>query len=311
MKILVTGGTGFIGGHLIPKLVQRGHDVYALHRYVTGRYVLGKNVKSVYADLKDYSAVEGAVKLVQPEVVIHLASISPVAYSYDHPQEVTRINYLGLVNLAEAVRINCENIQHFIAAGTSEEYGNQTTFPIKETARLKPNSPYAVAKVAATKYLQYMYDAYEFPITVCRPFNTYGRTDNFHFVTERILTQMLLEEKEIRLGDPKPMRDLLYVDDHVNAYLEIVDADNRMAAIGEIFNFCTGVGYSIENLVKHCAEATGWTGEVVWHTIPVRPLDIHTLIGDNEKAGKYLGWKPETSLDTGLTKTIDNLKQKE
>lgn len=303
-KILVTGATGFIGQKLVPRLVEQGYDVTVMHRYVTGRYRLGENVKAVFADLKDYSGVERAVKVIHPDRVINLAAISPVSYSYDHPQEVTLINYIGVINIAEACRLNVPRFKQFIQAGTSEEYGNHQSFPLHEDYPKYPNSPYAVAKTAATKYLEYMHQGYDFPMTVMRPFNTYGRSDNTHFVTERILSQMLRGEKEIRLGDPEPVRDLMYVDDHVEGYLAALGNPN---ALGHDFNLCTGKGYTIETLVKHCAKVVGWKGDVVWNTIPVRPLDIHTLIGSNTKAYKLLGWKYKVPLKEGLQKTINSL----
>lgn len=304
-RILISGATGFIASHLIPRLVE-DYDVYALNRYVTGRFVMGENVKTVFADLRDQSAVERAVKVVHPDIVIHLAAISAVSYSYDHPQEVTRINYVGLINLAEAIRKNVENFRQFIAAGTSEEYGNQTEFPIEESAHLHPNSPYAVSKAASSLYLQYMRDAYDFPITIMRAFNTYGRKRNMHFVTERILTQMIAGEKEIRLGDPEPVRDLLYVDDHVNGYLRAI---GKKQALGEIFNICTGEGVTISKLVSLCKDVTGWDGDVKWNTIPRRPLDIQTLIGNGNKAAMTLGWIPKVPLRTGLDRTADHWKK--
>jgi len=300
MRILVTGGTGFIGSHLIPKLLEEGHEVYSLERYVTGRYVLGE-VKAVFADLRDSFAVRKVVREVMPEVVIHLASISPVAYSYDHPQEVFETNTMGTINLAEACLREVHHFEHFLFAGTSEEYGNQDTFPITENAELRPNSPYAVSKVAADKYLQYMRDAYGFPVTILRPFNTYGRKDNTHFVVERTITQMLKGEI-VRLGDPTPVRDFLYIDDHVEAYLACL---NNEKAKGEVFNFCTGRGVSIKELVELISRLIGFKGEIKWSTIPARPLDIKKLVGSYEKAKRVLGWEPKVPLEEGLKRTIE------
>lgn len=303
-RILLTGATGFIGPRLSEKLVKNGYDVWWLLRYVTGRYVLGEGVKTVFADIKDYNGVMQAMRLVRPHRIIHLAAISPVAYSYEHPMEVTETNYQGTIHLAEAARKEAPELKQFLFAGTSEEYGNQERFPIRENAHIYPNSPYAIAKAASTLYLEYMRDAYKFPITVCRPFNTYGRTKNLHFVTERIISQMLRGERKVKLGDPDAVRDLMYVDDHVNAYMKCLCSK----AIGEVFNFCTGEGYTIMELVDLIAEYTDWVGKVVWHTIPQRPLDIHTLIGDNTKAKTKLKWKPHNSLHMGLAKTINDLK---
>jgi len=303
VKILVTGGSGFIGNHLTPKLVDLGHDVYSLERYVTGRYVLGKQrmVKTFFGDLRDHFAIRKIICEVQPEAVIHLASISPVSYSYDHPIEVIETNFLGTVNLAEPCLRRVPHFKHFLYAGTSEEYGNHGNVPLKETAELRPNSPYAVSKVAADKYLQYMRDAYDFPVTILRNFNTYGRKNNAHFVVERTIVQML-KEKTVGLGDPTPIRDFMYVDDHVNSYLTCLENEK---AIGEIFNFCTGRGVSIAQVVELIKQFTGFESEIIWNTIPERPLDIAVLVGDYSKAKRILGWEPKFTLEEGLRLTVD------
>lgn len=301
MKVLVTGGSGFIGAELLPKLVELGHEVCSLERYVTGRYVLGARTDTVFGDLRDGFSIRKLVKDTQPEAVIHLAAISPVAYSYDHPQEVFEVNALGTINLAEACSREVPNFKHFLYAGTSEEYGNQDKFPVSEDAELRPNSPYSVSKVAADKYLQYMRAAYDFPVTVLRPFNTYGRKDNTHFVVERTITQML-QGKTVRLGDPTPKRDFLYVDDHVDAYLTCL---NNPKANGEVFNFCTGRDISIKGLIELISKLTGFKGKIQWNTIPARPLDIKKLLGSYEKAKRVLGWRPKYTLEEGLKKTIE------
>jgi nucleoside-diphosphate-sugar epimerase len=306
-KVLVTGATGFIGYHLIPELVQQNYKVYALERYMTGRYIQGKNqVDTLYADLNDHATIQKLIRTLQPEYVIHLAAISPVAYSYEHPFEVMETNFNASMNLAEAChRYNPELVQ-FLAAGTSEEYGIQHFFPIKETADLRPNSPYAVSKVAMDRYLQYLRDAYQFPMTLLRPFNTYGRKRNTHFVVERIMSQMLNDESVVKLGDPHPTRDLMYVSDHVQAYLTCLGNEK---ALQRTFNFCTGTGTSILDLSEHIRDLTGYGGRIEWNTLPPRPLDIEVLIGDNSKALEVLDWKPKVGLMEGLKKVYSFLKE--
>jgi len=300
-KILVTGGSGFIGSHLVSQLTARDHEVYSLERHVTGRYVLGLARRTiVYGNLQDSFVIRKIVREIQPEAVFHLAAISPVAYSYDHPQEVLEVNTLGTINLAEACLREVPRFKHFLYAGTSEEYGNQTKFPIKEDAELRPNSPYSVSKVASDKYIQYMRDAYDFPVTVLRPFNTYGRKGDAHFVIERAITQML-KNKKIVLGDPTPTRDFMYVDDHVNAYLTCLDNEK---AIGGVFNFCTGRGITIRKLASLLAKLTDFDGKIIWGAIPARPLDIQKLVGSCEKAKRVLGWRPKYTLEKGLKLTV-------
>ena len=305
-KVLLTGASGFIGGQVLNNLMKTDYDVYALERYVTGRYVLGasRKVKTVYGDLREYALVRKVIREIQPDYVLHIAAISPVSYSYDHPFEVIDTNFNGTVNLAEACLNEAPNFKQFIFASTSETYGNGPV-PRKEDTPQHPNSPYAVSKVSAEKYLRYLWDAYKFPVTILRNFNTYGRKDNTHFVVERITVQML-SGKEVRLGDPDPIRDLMYVDDHANSYLTCL-ANKK--AIGEIFNFCTGKGWLIKDLAEKIAIKTNYNNKIVWSTVPQRQLDIKELVGDYSKANKLLGWSPKYDLDKGLDLTVDYWKK--
>jgi nucleoside-diphosphate-sugar epimerase len=309
MRVLVTGATGFVGGRLLERLSEmKGYDLYSLQRYVTGRYVLGadRGVKVVFCDLRDQFAVRCTVREVQPEIVIHLASISPVSYSYDHPNEVMDTNLSGTINLAEACLREVPHLKHFLFASTSETFGNGP-LPKREDTPQAPNSPYSVSKHAAEKYVLYMWDAYKFPVTVLRPFNTYGRRDNTHFLVERMLVQML-QSGDVRLGDPTPERDLLFIDDHVDAYL--VCLAKPEASIGQAFNFCTGEKMTVLSLAEKLRDMTGFRGQIVWNTIPRRPLDIQVLYGDAVKAKSVLGWDARVSLEDGLRRTMDFWRKK-
>ena len=309
MRVLVTGATGFVGGRLLERLSEmKGYDLYSLQRYVTGRYVLAadRGVKVVFCDLRDQFAVRCAVREVQPEVVIHLASISPVSYSYDHPNEVMDTNLSGTINLAESCLREVPHLKHFLFASTSETFGNGP-LPKREDTPQAPNSPYSVSKHAAEKYVLYMWDAYKFPVTVLRPFNTYGRRDNTHFLVERMLVQML-QGGDVRLGDPTPERDLLFIDDHVDAYLACLGKPE--ASIGQAFNFCTGEKMTVLSLAEKLRDMTGFRGQIVWNTIPRRPLDIQVLYGDAAKAKSVLGWDARVSLEDGLRRTMDFWRKK-
>ncbi len=309
MRILVTGATGFVGSRLLERLAEiGGHDLYSLQRYVTGRYVLSADhgVKVVFCDLRDQFAVKCSLREVQPEVVFHLAAISPVSYSYDHPNEVLDANLTGTVNLAECCLREVPHFKHFLFASTSETYGNGPV-PKREDTPQAPNSPYSVSKHAAEKYILYMWDAYKFPATVLRPFNTYGRRDNTHFLVERMIVQMLRGDV-VKLGDSTPERDLLYIDDHVDAYLTCMTKPE--ASIGQAFNFCTGEKHTVRDLAENLRDLTGFRGQILWDTIPRRPLDIQVLYGDAAKAKSVLGWQVKVSLEEGLRRTVDFWRKK-
>ena len=303
LRVLMTGVTGTIGSQLADEMSRKGEEVHSLERYVTGRYSLDRsgNVRVVNGDLRDFSAIRHIVQEVQPEIVVHLAATSPVAYSYDHPHEVMETNLMGTINLAEACRTLVPHLKQFLFASTSETYGNGPLPKTEKTIQI-PNSPYAVSKVAAERYLGYLRDAYEFPVTILRPFNTYGRKTNKHFVVERMIVQMLSGNR-VRLGDPSAVRDFLFIDDHVEAYLACI---NKPKAIGQTFNFCTGKRISIRELSKKLTVMTGFKGQVHWHQTPARPLDIKRLVGSYDKAREVLGWRPEVDLDSGLERTVDH-----
>ncbi len=241
---------------------------------------------------------------MKPDYVIHLAALSAVSFSYEHPIEVSEVNYLGSINLAEACYKEVPDFKQFITAGTSEMYGmtlKSSKQKLTEQSPLLPNSPYAVAKTAFSYYLKYMHMAYKFPYTEMRPFNSYGRKTNKHFFIERTITQMLTQDK-VYLGDPDAIRDWLYVDEHVDGYLKAI---NNKKAIGEAINLSTGIGYTTKQTAELIAKLTNFKGKIIWNSTPPRPLDAKILIGDITKAKKILNWEPKIDLEQGLKKTIN------
>ena len=306
-KIVITGGTGFIGSELIEKL-HKDHEIYALCRNVTDRKILlPKEVGIVWGDLIDGHFLHKTLKDINPEIVVHLASPSSVAYSHRHAQEAAEIIYMGTINLQKACE-GLSNLEKFIFAGTSEEYGNQTKFPIREdNTQLLPNQPYAIAKVAADHYLNYCKESMGFPAVILRPFNSYGRIKNFSFVTESIISQMLTQPKVI-LGDPTPIRDLLYVEDHVKGYIKTIETPYETLENVRAINLCTGIGTSIKELAEKIQKYTEFKGEIIWN-VKTRPTEISKLVGDWHNAFSYLGWRPQTSLDEGLVLTINKIRE--
>jgi len=307
-KILLTGTTGFIGKHLRDDLKVMGYDVYSLERYVTGR--IGKTLpyekNTYFTDLTDVYSMNKAMQDIKPEIVIHLGAMTAVAYSYAHYWETLNINFMGTANLAE-ICTKIPEVEQFIYASSAEVYGVSPNLLKKETdTNLSPNSPYSVSKYASEQYLMYLHKAYGFPVTIFRPFNSYGRKEDRWFVVERIITQMLSGDK-CYLGDPEPIRDFLYLYDQLNAYVHAID---NPKAIGEIFNISSGVGISIKDLADKIKNLIGWDGEIIWQSLPKRALDIHTLIGDNLKIKDVLGVPEPYSLDDGLELTIDYWKEK-
>jgi dTDP-glucose 4,6-dehydratase len=220
--------------------------------------------------------------------------------------ETTETNYLGTINLYEACRSKANNFIQAIQASTSEVYGmtlQNKDKKLTEDSPLRPNSPYAVSKVAVEYFLKYLKMAYDFPYTILRPYNSYGRVANRFFYIESVITQMLTES-EVRLGDPDAVRDWLYVDDHTDGYMKAL---GNKKAIGETIQLCTGKGYTTKETAELIAKLTKFKGKVIWNSTPRRPLDARILIGDNSKARKLLGWTPKYSLEEGLKKTISYL----
>ena len=312
MKVLVTGVTGFVGSKLANRLLEEGYDVWGLARFTASgvpKYI--QEVKTYTADLTDPYSIAQAIKTIRPDIVFHLGAITPVSMSYYQPKLYMETNYFGTINLVEAITKFCENFELFVYASTSEVYGNQKEFPIKESATPKPNTPYAISKLSGEYYCNiYAREAFDFPCIVARPFNTYNRshTGQTHFVIEKIITNMLRGVETLTLGDPNPIRDFIFIDDVIEGYMSILRKfQEDDSIIGEVFNLSTGRGVTIKQLVEIAKKVTGWDGEVIWNT-HVRPADIKILIGDNSRAKDMLKWSPKYDLEEGLKKTAEDWK---
>jgi nucleoside-diphosphate-sugar epimerase len=315
-RLLITGVNGFIG----QALAEEFHEDYE----VWGAYESVDSMESaanpqipadhrVLMNLKNMEMVEAAVKEVQPVNVIHLAARSEVADSFDNYLEVADINFVGTVRLAEALRAHVPNLQLLVFASTMETYGDCDSWqPANEDTPQCPKAPYAVAKVAAEKYLLYMNAAYTFPATILRQTNTYGRHDNDFFIVERILTQMIAGGP-VNLGVSHPFRNFLYIDDLVALYRAVLKGDPEEKDLewkhwdtsGEVFVTGPDNALSIGALVEMCAQVTGYDGPVNWDTIPARPGEVYRLNSYAGKAKAILSWEPKVGLLAGLKLTAE------
>ena len=317
MKVLITGILGFIGSNLAEKLVSDGDEVYGLVRRVANRNldVLGETIKDltlVSGDITDYASTRNALKISNPDLVFHLAALSPVRDSFERPFEYQQANFAGTMNVAHALlELPDSQKRKLIAASTAEVYGIQGDKPLKETLTLRPSSPYAVTKAAADLYLQMMFNSFDLHGTVMRPTNSYGRKFEHNFMVEYLITQMLQDES-LYIGAPDSVRDYMYVDDHVNAYVLVA---KNPRANGQVYNVGTGVGVTNRQLAELIAKKVGYDVKKVKFGsyppgYPFRPLssDQPYLVLDSTKIKKDVNWSPKYNLSEGLDKIIAYLK---
>jgi GDP-mannose 4,6-dehydratase len=318
MKVLITGILGFIGSHLAQRMVEDGNEVYGLVRRVASRNLdpLGQVIKDitlVSGDITDYASTRNALKNANPDIIFHLAALSPVRDSFERPFEYQQANFTGTMNIAHALQeLPDAGKRKVLAASTAEVYGIQGDQPLKETLPLKPSSPYSVTKAAGDMYIQMMFNSFNLHGTVMRPTNSYGRKFERNFMVEYLATKMLKGES-IYIGAPDSIRDYMYVDDHVNAYAL---AAKNPKADGQVYNAGTGIGVSNRQLAELIAQKVGYEIKKIKFGsyppgYPLRPLasDQPYLVLDATKIHKEINWIPKYNLSEGLDKTIAYLKQ--
>ena len=300
MKIFMTGWQGFIGSHLRETLQQ--HEITLLQN-----------------DLRDHAAVQEELVKADPEVIVHLAARTEVEQSFYEQITFSEVNYVGTVNLIEGAR-RLKNLRNFVFASTMEVYGWQPISDVikegkegqieifDELTPPNPNAPYAVAKYGCEKYLEYAHRSYGLPFTAIRQTNAYGRKDNDFFVTEQIITQMLKNPNEINLGYGEPYRNFIFIDDLLDAWVEVINNPEKVA--GEILCLGPNNALKIKDYVDIIAKKLDWNGKVNWDTKPERPGEIFLLNSTNKKITSKLGWEPKVSLDEGLDRTIAIWKEK-
>lgn len=308
-KVFITGAAGgFIGQAMLSKLLADGYEVYGLTQAMSEH--LHPNVFWSVGDLTDFEKIGEILQQVQPNFIIHLAARTEVEKSFYDPINFQTVNYDGTVNLIEKSK-DLRSLELFVFASTMETYGavpKEDWQPFDEKTTQYPNAPYAVAKVGCEFYLQYAKRAYNFPFTILRQTNTYGRHDNDFFVVEQIITQMLKNKDEANLGYREPYRNFLFIDDLIELYSLVLK--NVDLAKGEVF--CTGPDNAIQisQLAQIIADKLNWQGKINWGTKPKRVGEIYYLNSTPAKAKRILGWEPKVSLDQGLDQTIKVWKEK-
>jgi NAD dependent epimerase/dehydratase len=310
MKVLVTGSEGFIGSHLTEQLVEQGHDVKAFVRYnfnnnwgwlENSKYK--KNIEVYTGDIRDYDSVYDSMKNV--DVVFHLAALIGIPYSYVSPLAYVKTNTEGTYNVLEAGRKL--NLKRIIHTSTSEIYGTAQYVPIDEKHPYNPQSPYAASKAGADHMALSYFRSFETPVTVIRPFNTYGPRQSARAIIPTIISQILAGKKQIKLGNLTPTRDLNYVKDTANGFITL---GMHEKTIGDVFNLGTGKEISIGDLVQKIIKLTGKEVEIVQDQQRLRPSksEVERLLSNPDKAKKLTGWEPKYTLDEGLNETIEWIK---
>jgi NAD dependent epimerase/dehydratase len=306
-RVLVTGADGFIGSHLTEMLVKRGAHVRALSLYnsfnnwgwledIEG---LG-SVEVVTGDIRDPHFVKVITRDI--DVVFHLAALIAIPYSYVAPDSYVQTNITGTLNVVQAAKEN--GVKRVLHTSTSEVYGTARYVPINEEHPLQPQSPYSASKIAADAIAMSFYNAFDLPLTIVRPFNTYGPRQSARAVIPTAITQILAGKQSIKLGSLTPTRDFNYVEDTCRGFIALAECD---AAVGATVNIGSNYEVSIGDTVKLIAEIIGRDVEILSDDVRVRPgkSEVERLWCDNSMIARLTGFKPEVSLREGLERSID------
>jgi len=312
-KILVTGADGFIGSHLAEELVRRGYSVRAFVLYNSFNFwgwledlplsILGE-IEVFSGDVRDPHGVKKAVQGC--DIVMHLAALIAIPYSYHSPDTYVDTNIKGTLNILQAARET--GAKKIIHTSTSEVYGTARFVPINEEHPLQPQSPYSATKIAADQLAISFYYSFDLPVSIIRPFNTYGPRQSARAVIPTIITQIAAGCRKIKLGDLSPTRDFNYIKDTVRGFISAAKSDK---SIGEVINIGSNYEISIKETVSLIAQLMNTEVEIVQDKKRLRPekSEVNRLWADNAKAYKFLGWKPEYAgkegFKRGLVETIN------
>lgn len=307
-KILITGADGFIGSHLVEGLLDEGAIIKAFVYYnsfnkwgwldTLGQEVLNK-IEIFSGDIRDPYGVKKAMEGCS--IVFHLAALIAIPYSYHSPETYVDTNIKGTLNVLQAAReLNLEKI---LVTSTSETYGTALYVPIDEKHPKQGQSPYSATKIGADAIADSFYRSFNLPVTIVRPFNTYGPRQSARAVIPNIISQLLNNKTEIKLGALYPTRDLVYVKDTVQGFIEIAKCDSLS---GEEINIATGQEISISNLAKKIISLINNEAIIVTEQERMRPekSEVERLVGNNQKLLQHTNWKQKYSIEQGLAETI-------
>lgn len=305
--VLVTGADGFIGSHLTELLVREGYRVKALSQYNSFNYwgwledvSCLKDIEVLNGDVRDPHYCKHITK--GADAVFHLAALIAIPYSYVAPDSYVDTNVKGTLNICQAAIDN--GVQRVIHTSTSEVYGTAQYVPIDEKHPLQPQSPYSASKMGADAMAMSFFNAFDLPLTIARPFNTYGPRQSARAVIPTIITQIASGKKQIKLGDVSPTRDFNYVADTCRGFLELLRCDK---AVGEIVNIGSNFEITVGDTLNLIRELMSSDVEFLMDDQRLRPekSEVFRLWCDNTKIQGLTGFQPQYSIRQGLQETID------
>ena len=309
MKVLVTGADGFIGSHLVEALSEKGNDVKAF-AYYNSFNTWGwldtlpkeklKEIEIFTGDIRDPNGVREAMKDI--DEVYHLAALIAIPFSYHSPDSYVDTNIKGTLNVLQAGKDL--GTKRILVTSTSEVYGTAQYVPIDERHPFQGQSPYSATKIGSDRIAESFYRSFNMPITIVRPFNTYGPRQSARAVIPTIITQLLAGKEEIELGSLTPTRDFNYVKDTANGFIEIAKSDKT---IGEEINIATQQEISIGQLAEELIRQINPNAKIVCDDQRLRPekSEVNRLLGSNEKIMRLTNWKSNYTFEQGLAETIE------
>ena len=311
-KVIITGADGFIGSHLVEALLEEGCTVKAFVYYNSfnswgwldtfPKRIL-ENIEIFAGDIRDPNGVRKAVK--GADIVFHLAALIAIPYSYHSPDSYIDTNIKGTLNVLQASRDF--NVEKVLVTSTSEVYGSAKYVPIDENHPYQGQSPYSASKIGADRISESFYRSFKTPVTIVRPFNTFGPRQSARAIIPTIITQLLSGEKRIKLGALSPTRDFLYVKDTCIGFIEVAKSDK---AIGEEINIASQFEISVGDLAKKIIEIINVDSTVVLDEQRIRPdkSEVIRLLGSNKKLKELTNWTNRYSFEEGLKETIEWFK---